>query len=392
MKIAINPSPSHFLIKNVLVGCLCLPAFLAVPVQSQSTPVPTAPPRLTNPTVMAPCGLPASYAEFNSSSTITTFNMTADCVFNSWAVPIGSAFLQFSSGSFTINGNGHSIIGPSGTGYTLYVDGADTVLNLNNVTIREGGGTSLAVVLVSAGRLNARNVIFRDNDVTSLLFLAADGQAYLENVQFLNNRGIGFLPTLIYPSTSGDLVSITNSIFQDNTDFDYLIDVAGAVQLGGCITRADGLGDNQQSGGALTDSATGECPPGLRFPKKKKKKEKVPTATPTPRPLAVTCPALSQFGIAIHATYGLASGVQCQRLDGGGIGIQSIIDAGFIDAVDIWGYVEQGVEVCFPQVGRLLFLDARTMPRAIAPLEATVRNGMTCVSINSPGSIVLMPN
>ena len=386
-----SPPPPHFLIKNVLFGCLFLLAFLAVPVQSQSTPVPTAPPRLTNPTVMAPCGLPASYAEFNSSSTITTFNMTADCVFNSWAVQIGSAFLQFSSGIFTINGNGHSIIGPAGTGYTLYVDGANTVLNLNDVTIREGGGTNLAVILVSAGRLNARNVIFRDNDVTSLLFLSADGQAYLENVQFLNNRGIGFLPTLIYPSTSGDLVSITNSIFQDNADFDYLIDFAGAVQLQGCITRADGLGNNQQAGGALTDSTTGECPPGLRFPKKKKK-EKVPTATPTPRLLAVTCPALSQFGIAVHATYGLASGVQCQRLDGGGIGIQSIVEAGFIDAVDIWGYVEQGVEVCFPQIGRVVFLDARTMPRAIVPLESTVVNGQTCVSINSPGSLVLLPN
>ena len=107
----------------------------------------------------------------------------------------------------------------------------------------------------------------------------------------------------------------------------------------------------------------------------------------------MTCPTFSQAtGIAVHATYGLDSGIQCQRLDGGGIGIQSIIDAGFIDAVDIWGYVVQGVEVCFPQAGRLLFLDASLMPRVAAPLESTVVNGMTCASISSPGSLVLMPN
>ena len=119
---------------------------------------------------------------------------------------------------------------------------------------------------------------------------------------------------------------------------------------------------------------------------------KIPTATATLRPLATTCIDLNQAtGIAVRATYGLASGVQCQRLDGGGIGVQAIVDGGFIDAVDVWGYVEQGVEVCFPQAGNLLFLDARTMPRAIAPLAATVVNGMTCGAVETPGSIVLMP-
>ena len=112
----------------------------------------------------------------------------------------------------------------------------------------------------------------------------------------------------------------------------------------------------------------------------------------TARPLATTCIDLNQAtGIVVHATYGLASGVQCQRLDGGGIGVQAIVDGGFIDAVDIWGYVEQGVEVCFPQAGELLFLDARMMPRAAAPLASTVVNGMTCGAIETPGSIVLMP-
>ena len=96
--------------------------------------------------------------------------------------------------------------------------------------------------------------------------------------------------------------------------------------------------------------------------------------------------------MTFEATYGLDSGVHFRQLDGAGIGVQSIIDAGPLAALDVYGYVEQGVEVCFPQIGRVIFLDARTMPRAITSLPATVRDGMTCVWLNSPGSLVLLPN
>ena len=95
--------------------------------------------------------------------------------------------------------------------------------------------------------------------------------------------------------------------------------------------------------------------------------------------------------MTFEAAYGLDSGVHFRQLDGGGIGVQSIIDAGPLAALDVYGYVEQGVEVCFPQIGRVVFLDARTMPRAITSLPATARDGMTCVYLNSPGSLVLLP-
>ena len=136
-----------------------------------------------------------------------------------------------------------------------------------------------------------------------------------------------------------------------------------------------------------------EAPPIPRpAPQRKPKKTSTPTPTFTASPQPMTCLGLgADTGIAVYATYGLGSGVQCQRLDGGGIGIPSIVNAGFIDAVDIWGYVEQGVEVCFPQSGTLLFLDARMMPRAAAPLASYIANAMTCGWIESPGSIVLMP-
>ena len=129
-------------------------------------------------------------------------------------------------------------------------------------------------------------------------------------------------------------------------------------------------------------------------PRKKEKKSLPPTPTATPRPAyAASYTALqTETGMTFEAAYGLDSGVHFRQLDGGGIGIQSIIDAGPLAALDVYGYVEQGVEVCFPQIGRVIFLDARTMPRAITTLPATVKNGMTCVYLNSPGSLVLLPN
>ena len=42
------------------------------------------------------------------------------------------------------------------------------------------------------------------------------------------------------------------------------------------------------------------------------------------------------------------SGAECQRVDAVGVGNQSLVDAGFIDAIDIWSYLGPGVDICFP--------------------------------------------
>ena len=61
------------------------------------------------------------------------------------------------------------------------------------------------------------------------------------------------------------------------------------------------------------------------------------------------------------------------------------------DAVDVWGYVEQGVEICFPQLGSVIFLDAAMSPRARAPVEYFARDGGTCAQLDRPGTVVLVP-
>ena len=363
---------------------------------------------------MGPCGLPASYAQFNDSATLTTFNMTADCTINAWNNGSNLAYLYFTGGEFTINGNGHSIIGPP-NGWTIYVENASAVLNLNNITIQGGGyATANTVSVIAGARLSGSDITFSDNSGRSTLQVLNSGsQAALRNVQFLKHRqAAGAIAGSAVTAERGGRVTLTNGIFRanrnagSNTNVIYSIESPALVELHGCMTfennvQSDGSTAANDYGtgifsigyGQVIDSRTGECPPGFRVPKKKKK---VPTAAPTstPRPqIAATHIALqAATGATFRTAFGLDSGVHFRQLDGAGIGVQSIIDAGYLEAFDVYGYVEQGVEVCFPQIGRVIFLDARTMPRAITPLESTVVNGQTCVSINSPGSLVLLPN
>ena len=91
----------------------------------------------------------------------------------------------------------------------------------------------------------------------------------------------------------------------------------------------------------------------------------------------------------MSATYGLQSGVAFQQVDAAGIGNAQILKEGFIDALDVWGYVDQGVEVCFPGSGTLVFLDASTSPRALSSLDDYSKDDMTCATINSAGTVVL---
>lgn len=115
------------------------------------------------------------------------------------------------------------------------------------------------------------------------------------------------------------------------------------------------------------------------------------SAPNAPGNIAHTCVAVHERdnGIYIQATHGLYSGVQCQEINASGIGIQSVIDAGFVKAVDIWGYVEQGVQVCFDVAGPMVFLDAATAPRTVYSIDTFTIDAKTCTSIWRPGSVVI---
>ena len=91
------------------------------------------------------------------------------------------------------------------------------------------------------------------------------------------------------------------------------------------------------------------------------------------------------------ATLGLHSGIQFQRRDAAAIGIQSVIDMGVLDVVDVWGNVGGTYEVCFPQSGSIVFLDAATSPRTVSSIDSEVKDGFTCASMDRAGMMVLAP-
>ncbi len=104
-------------------------------------------------------------------------------------------------------------------------------------------------------------------------------------------------------------------------------------------------------------------------------------------PALSTCEALTGATVTLRP----GSAAECQKVDAVGLGNQSLVDAGFIDAVDIWSYLGPGVDICFPQIGSLIFLDAATAPRAQSALQSYSSAGRTCAFVGRPGTVVLMP-
>ncbi len=118
--------------------------------------------------------------------------------------------------------------------------------------------------------------------------------------------------------------------------------------------------------------------------------------TPAPAPTdsaeaATVCTGqdLEEQGYEIRVQYGLCSGAQFQLPGARGVGNQEVLDAGYIDAVDVWAYAEQSIEVCFPsEEGALVFLDSMKTPHAVGPAQTTRKAGRLCAAIQGPGTIV----
>ena len=94
--------------------------------------------------------------------------------------------------------------------------------------------------------------------------------------------------------------------------------------------------------------------------------------------------------VMVNAELGLNSGIQFQRFDHYAVGVQSVADRGILDVVDVWGQANQKYEVCFPQAGAIVFLDASTSPRSVVNVDSFTRDGYTCGSMNRAGTMVLV--
>lgn len=101
-------------------------------------------------------------------------------------------------------------------------------------------------------------------------------------------------------------------------------------------------------------------------------------------------PNLPLSGLKLRAFDGPDSGIQFRRLTQFYIGVQSVLDMGVLDAVDVWGNTGSGYEACFPGPGRVIFLDAATSPRTVVNLEHSVQGEYTCATSGRAGTMVLV--
>ena len=99
---------------------------------------------------------------------------------------------------------------------------------------------------------------------------------------------------------------------------------------------------------------------------------------------------LALGSVMVNAELGLNSGIQFQRMDHYGVGIQSVVEMGVLDVVDVWGHANQYFEVCFPLAGKVVFLDAATSPRTVVTVTNFKRDGYSCASMNRAGTMVLV--
>ena len=140
-----------------------------------------------------------------------------------------------------------------------------------------------------------------------------------------------------------------------------------------------------QGGQDTIDVRTAGNPKKLK-PKSGKSKPKEPESDQHQAPPIPTCPYLPPN----VEVFGYVRGTQCQTVGLAGVGNMDVIKRGFIDAVDIWSYVNGGLEVCFRQAGWLVFLDAAYAPRMVVELDAFQREDMTCGAIDGPGTVVMV--
>lgn len=81
-----------------------------------------------------------------------------------------------------------------------------------------------------------------------------------------------------------------------------------------------------------------------------------------------------------------------RHLDSANIGIQSVIDQGVIQAVDVSGWIGDSVALCFAGRGGILFLDASGVPRVPVWMPVVISGEFTCVTLATEGTVVLVEN
>ena len=256
----------------------------------------------------------------------------------------------------------------------LFLASSDSIVFGHNI----GGVRNLRIRRVDPGGSNDRMVASWDHPS------GVDSADYLvrRNIRYPGEGWTGWSSSNSVSGTSANLLSVTG-VFQFDIRVSVELVAHNSVHASSTATLCGIRGDSATSSGSSCGGGSSRASGSSR----------TSAVTETKKPAAHTCRSLSSAsnGISVSSSAGLESGIQCKRLDGPGIGIASIVEAGFTSGVDVWGTVKDAL-VCFEFAsGLMLFLDAADSPRTATPIESFAEEGKVCASIDRPGSLVLIP-
>lgn len=119
--------------------------------------------------------------------------------------------------------------------------------------------------------------------------------------------------------------------------------------------------------------------------------EEEPTPTPEPALPPTSAPSTCSAMPANIVISSYQPGTACKVLDARGVGNQTVIDHGFLHAVDVFGDLSAPVKTCFVHgQGVIILLDAANSPRNIVPLQPSLEGNLICADVTRPGTVVLM--
>jgi len=317
--------------------------------------------------------------------------------------PSDGAGLYIASGGVTIQNSTISSNVARGDGGGLYNAG-DSALShvtvVHNVAANTGGIVDTAMLLLynsiladndggdCSGTLNATiGNLIRD------LSCGHDGLSDDPNLLLLGGSPAYYLPQEGSPAldaASPDYCQLTDQRGIDRAP--DACDIGAAEHQAGVfefqIQSATALLSGSGSDGSSSDGSSSEGAAPTIEPTVEPTPEPTsepPTPEPTPLPTCMRLPA--------HITVSATSGTECKVADAGGVGNEVLINHGFRQAVDLFGYVTGVNKTCFQSDdGIIVLLDAANTPRNIVLLRSRIEDdGWICADVDRAGTAVLMP-
>ena len=324
-------------------------------------------------------------------------------------------------GAVTVMDNGRAVITRSRITSSTAVQAGGAIavnsarLQISNSTIdNNNGGTTGGGIYGFNARISITHVTFENNLASSRgsgISLAANSTAKLRN-SIVNDNNPDFVTDCELDSDSSLSENVGNLI-QDNScggaaaatgsprfaaaatgrvaAFRFAAAASPAAGIGRKPFCSD-FGRDQAGGGRPRDGCDAGSVQISPFSMPRPSVKAKPTPDKPPAPPVCTGELLNQQpDYRISVADGLCSGIQFKRLSLAQVGIGHVIEAGVLDAIDVWGWDAPTVEVCFRKLGSTLFLAAADAPRKVTQLDSSWDGEWTCATIRRAGTIVLLP-